>query len=76
MCSPRTPLQLSPLEHIAEKIVTVYLHTFTHSSLEIRKRSKANSADPDQTPHNVASDLGLQCLLTGFSITNRIQATK
>ena len=22
----------------------------------------ANSTDPDQTPHNVASDLGLRCL--------------
>ena len=36
----------------------------------------ANSADPDQTPHNVASDLGLHCLLTGFSIKIRIKATK
>ena len=26
-------------------------------------------------PHNVASDLGLHCWLTGFSITNRIKAT-
>ena len=24
--------------------------------------------DPDQGPHNVASDLGLHCLLTGFTI--------
>ena len=24
----------------------------------------ANSANPDQTPHNVASDQGLHCLLT------------
>ena len=29
-----------------------------------------------QTVHNVVSDLGLQCLLTGFSIKNRIKATK
>ena len=36
----------------------------------------ANSADPNQTPHNVASDQGLHCLLTGFSIKNRIKATK
>ena len=27
-------------------------------------------------PHNVASDQGLHCLLTGFSIKNRIKATK
>ena len=30
------------------------------------KGSYANSADPDQTPHNVASDQGLHCLLTDF----------
>ena len=36
----------------------------------------ANIADPDQMPHNVASDQGLHCLLTGFSIKNRIKATK
>ena len=34
----------------------------------------ANSAEPDQMPHNVASDQGLHCLLTGFSIKNRIKA--
>ena len=38
--------------------------------------SKANSADPDKMPHNVASDQGLLCLLTRFSIKNRIKATK
>ena len=27
----------------------------------------------DQMPHNVASDQGLHCLLTGFSIKNRIK---
>ena len=35
-----------------------------------------NSADPDQMPHHVASDQGLHCLLTGFSIKNRINVTK
>ena len=25
--------------------------------------TEANSADPDQTPHNAVSDLGLHCLL-------------
>ena len=35
------------------------------------KRSQANSADPDVTPHNVASDQGLHSLLKGFSIINR-----
>ena len=28
-----------------------------------RKPSYANSADPDQTPNNLASDQGLHCLL-------------
>ena len=30
--------------------------------------SEENDADPDQMPHNVASDLSLHSLLTGFSI--------
>ena len=36
----------------------------------------ANSADPDQMPHDVAADQGLHCLLTRFSIKNRIKVTK
>ena len=32
------------------------------------KESYANSADPYQTPHNVASIQGLHCLLKGFSM--------
>ena len=40
------------------------------------KGSKANSADPDQTPHNVTSDEGLHCLLTGFSFKYRIKETE
>ena len=28
------------------------------------KGSSADSVDPDQSPHNVASDQSLQCLLT------------
>ena len=36
----------------------------------------ADSADPDRTSHHVASNQGLQCLLTGFSIKNRIKVTK
>ena len=40
------------------------------------KGSQANSADPDQMPHNVASDQGLYCLLTEFSIKYRIKLTK
>ena len=48
----------------------------THSYQETRKRSWANSADPDQMPHSVVSEQGLQCLLTGVSIKNRMKATK
>ena len=50
----------------------------THSNLEWKsvKGSEANSADPDQMPHNVASDQDLHCLITGLSIRNRIKATK
>ena len=33
--------------------------------MEIAKVN-ANSADPDQMPHSVASDLGLHCLLNPF----------
>ena len=35
---------------------------------------KANTADPDQMLHHVASDQGLLCLLTGFSNKNRMKA--
>ena len=34
-----------------------YYHVFIENS-----ELNANSADPDQTPHSVASDLGLHCL--------------
>ena len=40
------------------------------------KGSNANSADPDQMPHNMVSDVGLQYLLTRFSIENEIKVTK
>ena len=32
-----------------------------------------DSADPDQTPHHVASDQGPHCMLTGFSIKTRLR---
>ena len=40
-----------------------------------QKGSQANSADQDQTPHNVVSDQVLHCSLIGFSIQNRLKAT-
>ena len=44
-----------------------------HISLASHFGKQANSADPDQTPQNAASDQGLHCLLTGISIRNRIK---
>ena len=46
----------------------------THFTRKPVKGPLANSADPDQMPHNVASDQGLHCLLTGFSVENGIKA--
>ena len=40
------------------------------------KESEANSADSDQMPHNVASETGLHCLRTRFSIKKRIKSDK
>ena len=40
------------------------------------KGSKANSIDSDQTPHDVASDLGLYCLLPRFFIKRRLKSDK
>ena len=37
----------------------VYQFLLTHFILETPKGVLAKSADPDQMPHNVASDLGL-----------------
>ena len=36
----------------------------------------ANSADPDQTPHNAASDLGLHCLPISILGVSRLQWVK
>ena len=36
----------------------------------------ANSADPDQTPQNAASDQSLHCFLTGISNRSRIKMKK
>ena len=41
----------------------------------LRKRVLGISADPDQTPHKVASDEGLHCSLTGFIVKHRTKAT-
>ena len=43
-----------------------------------RKKAKlfANSGDPDQTPHSVASDLGLHCLPITLLGVSRLQWVK
>ena len=38
--------------------------------------TQANSADPDRTPQNAATDQGLHCLHTGISIKSRIKMKK
>ena len=49
----------------------------THCSRENPKMgTQANSADPDQTPHNAASDQGLHCLLTAIFVLNQINLKK
>ena len=48
-----------------EQIFYLFLPVVTWKPV---KGSWTNSADPDQTPHIVASDQSLHCLLTGPSI--------
>ena len=45
-------------------------------TLDVYRGRKTTIQQPDQMPHSVESDQGLQCLLTGFSIKNRLKATK
>ena len=52
------------------------LKFLTHSYLETCKRVIGKQCRLDQMPHNKASDQGLHCLLTGFSIQNRIKVTR
>ena len=55
----------------------VDFHVFTaHSYLETCKRAISKQRRPKSDATHVASDQGLQYLLTGFSITNTIKATK
>ena len=53
--------------HIDERGVRVTRH-FNLYKPSLFYGSKANSADPGLTPHNVASDQGLYYLLTEHSI--------
>ena len=53
-----------------------FAYLFSFHTGHPKRGTLANSADPDQMPHDVASDQGLHCLLTGFFIKNKIKATK
>ena len=48
----------------------------THISLVSHFWDEGNSADPDQSPQDAASDQGLHCLLTGISIKNMAKMKK
>ena len=53
-----------------EGLISIHFRAFilTHVRVASFYGTFTNNADPDQTPQNVASDLGLQCLLTEYSI--------
>ena len=44
------------------KVTALPRRLLTHCSRKTPKEYLANSADPDQTPQNAASDQGLHCL--------------
>ena len=44
---------------VESKLINIFELSFNHIILETPKGVLAKSADPDQMPHNVASDLGL-----------------
>ena len=47
-----------------QKVYQVYSVLLTYKDWRPLNREMANSADPDQTPQNLASDKGLHCLET------------
>jgi hypothetical protein len=49
------------------KIINGYLNILCLAS---RKKTLANSVDPDETPHDAASHQGVRCLLKGISVKN------
>ena len=51
--------------HLEKKLLAVDGDGYSIFTGEPVKGLKANSANLDQTPHNVASNQGLHCLLTG-----------
>ena len=62
--SDRMLLSLGSLKLII--VVTCISIILTHHNyLETRKRVIGKQCSPDQTPHDVGSDQGLHCFLTG-----------
>ena len=49
-------------------IASCYEHLNPLLSGNPKRGTQTKSADPDQTPHNAASDQGLQCLLTAIFV--------
>ncbi|KAH3873345.1 hypothetical protein DPMN_036579 [Dreissena polymorpha] len=45
-----------------------YYFYYIVTSRSSRKTALANSVDPDETPHDAASHLGLRCLLKGICV--------
>ena len=57
-------------EWCLEKCVQFYVTSLTLIRIASFYGISTNSAEPDQTPHNAASDHCLHCLLTGWPIKN------
>ena len=49
------------------------LDDLSHSYQETRKKVIGKQCDQDRTPHDVASDQGLHCLISGFSKKNELK---
>ncbi len=58
------------LTNHAKKPVCNWWMILTHFCLASRKKALANSEDPDETPHDAASHLGLRRLLKGIYVRN------
>ena len=56
--------------------IRVYVFTTNHHLNPFLPGNPYKGHRQTVPPHNVASDQGLQCLLNGFYIKNRIKETK
>ena len=58
----KVPEMAKNLPAVSNHLIEFYLsNNLTHLCLATLKGTLANSTDPDQTPRNAASDLGLHC---------------